>query len=476
MIYLTINPNETPETYQCFYGGAKIYHFIEIENKVILCYKVGGYTFDSIGTYMNDSNYNMVLVTCTDGNEVTEWFRQTYPSQHLNPTDVVYESTVVFPDTTITGYHVTRISEYSRDRFLSNYDSQYEYFRYDRNMYVVTEDDAVYGGDYVCEEATIEITGTSDYEDYLYDTNGNQWSLFTVSESEANSVPTTKDEYFYRELEWKKVGDGLYQCDYENHYIGTFKEGEYIFTLYNSAAGDYNYKYYPCSYAEKITTPVTVITSAGTPTAITGTEVIVNIDGNILHGLVYDTGTWYGGTHFYTGSTFDDMVFAMKGSFYAEDFRIFFVKGNQGGNVFEGITPGVAYSEASDTVYYNGGLLLKRLNDGCALHIFSDKTIEFNRGFEAWFKKHFDLHNLGDYIIEVSPEDVDSIIINGIEYKQTLDADPTNWIINLVHGASLYNRNSGEYISPDDGKVTVTFSDEFMAKGKLYVFYGSHSS
>jgi hypothetical protein len=337
---------------------------------------------------------------------------------------------------------------------------------------VVTEEDAVYAGDYVCEEATVVITGADDYSNALFDEEHNRWYLMKTQESETNEIPAISEEYFYEQQEWEKVGDGLYKAVDSEYNIGVFKDGEYKFYFYD---GNVSYNY-PCSYMEETETPVTVITSAGTPTAITGTEVIVNMNGNTMHGLIYKTGTWYGQDHFYTGSTFDNMVFAAKGSFYTYEFNITTVEGCQGGKVFEGTVPGVAYSETSTNVYYNGGLLLKRLNDGKALYAFRSKTVVFSGDYEAWFKKHFYLSGLNDFILSVSPNDVESVIMDGTEYKPTLDADPENWTIDLVFQIGLYNRDTGVSIYPRDGKITVTFTDEFIAKGILYVLYSSHAS
>ena len=469
MKYLTINPDETVKTKKYLDGPSKTYNFITIENPELLGYRSNGHVFNEPGTYMYDSSWNMKKVTLTDGNEVTAWFRETYSHYYLGEGSVVYESNVVYPETSVTGYHI--ISN-NNDKFISDYNSEYDYFRLDTDVYTVTEDDAVYSGDYVCEEATVVITGMADYSEALFDNSGNSWYYLTTQESETNEIQTTEDAYVFWDKSFENIGNNRYRCQDDDSFVGSFVDGEYIFSFYNGRTG--SYYYYPCSYEEEVTEPVTVITSAGTPTAITGTEAIIDMDGNSVHCLIYYAGSWYGRDHIYTGSTFDNMVFATYGSFGTNNFNIDFVKGCQGGKIFEGITPGVAYSEISNNVYYNGGLILKRLNDGKALYVFDSKTVEFNRGFEYWFYHNFSFGGLNDFIIKLSPGDVDSVIVNGTEYKETLDADPDNWTINLVFNPCLHNMDTSERIEPNDGKIKVTFSDEFIKKGKIYVLYASH--
>lgn len=459
---ILLNPNENIEMKTFMHCGSIAYEFIDIENKEIMGYSYGQYVFDSVGKYMrNKTNNEYQIVQITRGREMTEEFKQTY-SYYLSKDSLVYEATAAFQDTAFTGFDV--VSSNGDDvRFLSDYNI---WFRYDTQIYNITEDNAVYSGSYICKGKTINITTPGQYGALIDDKN-NIWELIPVSCSETSSVPGIKVSYYAINAEWKKTSDGLYTND-DDEYLGLFKDGEYAIYIY-----DGNEKhYYPCSYSADTLNPVTVITSAGTPVEASGLEVIANIKGNEIHGLITNLEGSYYTQNLYTGSTFDNMVFYRRGSIYVTDFNVAKIDGISGGNVIDGIVPLVSYSKSSKKVYYNGSLLLKRLNDGVVVYSFNSRTIVFDDAFDLWLDEHFKLQERADHTINVEPENIESIIINGVDYKSTIDTG--EWYVNLLYDAGLTNKSTYEQIYPYDGKITVTFTKDFFKNGNFYVLYEWH--
>jgi hypothetical protein len=106
--------------------------------------------------------------------------------------------------------------------------------------------------------------------------------------------------------------------------------------------------------------------------------------------------------------------------------------------------------------------------------MIKSRTFTFSTAFTKWFTTNCPLQYLGDTYVSIDPSYIESIIMNGTEYKSLVDSG--EWDIELVYGQGLHNIVTREHIYANDGNVTVRFTEEFFRNGKLFVLYSTHAA
>jgi hypothetical protein len=337
-------------------------------------------------------------------------------------------------------------------------------------VYIVTEDNARYSGTYICNGRSIEIVDAEAYRDTLIDTDSRRWKFYGIQFHTTNCADAFDAFYYALGCKWEKVGGREYVSDYSMCSGKTFIDGEYYTYWYmNSQSPRYN----PCTYTGTTDEPITVISSAGTQIQVTGKTYNIDFGGGYVCALA--NGSNYSNVVVYTGATWETLRYLGRGDLRCYPFSMGKVPATSGGNMIQEPIPGIAYTRDNRRVYYNkGGIPIQRINDGQILYLIKSRTFTFSTAFRDWFTTNCPLEYLGDTYVSIDPSYVESIIINGTEYKSLVDSG--EWDIELVYGQGLYNTVTREHIYANDGNVTVRFTDEFFRNGKLFVLYSTHAA
>ena len=467
-----LNPGNEVKDFLANFDGKR--EILSIENKTPILYvsKDGKYQAPAVGDWISlDRHLTPVIITHIE--DVTSYFIERYGLPEDVSSATVYDSIVDINEeegpTGMPFYHLVCDEYYNGYLAMVNREdteSEPDYFP----SFRITEDDdvKVFSGTYVCDGGSVVITGTTGQQEgeyVLVDETETQWLLHQQEVPQVATIPDTDD--FYCEsygYEVKKVGNDLYQQENETEYKGIFKDGEYKVMM-----GSY---YYPCSYTATTTEPVTVITSAGTTSSVTGTEFIMVKDNVKTYSLKQQISS---NRHIlYTGTTFDNLTY-VSGSVYISKFQVALIEKMKGCGMLTSIVPGVAYNNSTKKIYYNKkGLTLYRDNDMAPLRVFKNRTVVFGSAFGEWCKKYYPYKENSEYYCDahslyVQPSCIESIIINNTEYKSTIDTG--EWNIDLFSSALHKIGNNSQYIIAEDWKMTVRFTEEFFKTGRLLAHF-----
>jgi hypothetical protein len=345
---IILNPTDEVSTKKFMSYGSLAHEFISIENPQLICYICNGYIFDHTGTYMRDSNWERVESDLAIGEDVTEYYKETY-DPYLEDGVHVFNATATVDGTPETGYFIQGVYGES---FVYDYNGSY--FNQNREVYIVTEDNARYSGTYICDGRSIEIVDAEAYEDRLIDTDSRRWKLYDIQFHTTNRADAFDVFYYTIGCEWEKVGEREYVSDYSMCTGKTFIDGAYYTYWYMNYQ---NPTYNPCTYTGTTDEPITVISSAGTQIQVTGTTYKIDFGGGYVCALGVSN---YGNTVLYTGATWETLRYMGRGDLRCYVFNMGKVPATNGGNTIQEPVPGIAYTRGDRRVYITKEEFLSR--------------------------------------------------------------------------------------------------------------------